>query len=80
MNTDISYFVVNFASQFDDTPVDLFSPETKFRDLEEWSSLMALVIIAMVDDKYKVKLSGNEIKESHTIKDIFDKVIVKVNG
>lgn len=80
MNTDISTFVQNFASQFDETPIDAFSAETKFRELEEWSSMIALVIIAMVDEHYKVKLSGNEIKESNTIQDIFDKVIAKVNG
>lgn len=80
MNTDISTFVQNFASQFDETPIDAFSAETKFRELEEWSSMVALVIIAMVDEHYKVKLSGNEIKESNTIQDIFDKVIAKING
>jgi acyl carrier protein len=80
MNTDISTFVQNFASQFDETPIDAFSAETKFRELEEWSSMIALVIIAMVDEHYKVKLSGNEIKESNTIQDIFNNVIAKVNG
>jgi acyl carrier protein len=80
MNTDISTFVQNFASQFEETPIDAFSAETKFRELEEWSSMNALVIIAMVDEDYKVKLSGNEIKESNTIQDIFDKVIAKANG
>jgi acyl carrier protein len=80
MKTDITTFVQNFASQFDETPITEFSSETKFKELEEWSSMNALIIIAMVDEHYKVKLTGNEIKESNTIQDIFDKVLAKTNG
>lgn len=80
MNTEISTFVENFASQFDETPADAITPETKFRELEEWSSMIALVVIAMVDEQYKVKLTGNEIKESNTVQDIYEKVIAKING
>ena len=65
-------FVANFAAQFDETDVSAFNPETKFHDLDEWSSLLALSIIAMVDDEYDFKLKGNDIRHSFTIKDIFD--------
>jgi acyl carrier protein len=80
MNIDISTFVLNFASQFDETPIEAFTAETKFKELDEWSSMTALVIIAMVDKDYKVKLSGNEIKISNTVQDIFETIIAKVNG
>jgi acyl carrier protein len=80
MKTNITAFVQNFASQFDETPIADFSSETKFKELEEWSSMNALIIIAMVDEHYKVRLTGNEIKESNTIQDIFDKVLAKING
>ena len=72
---DINTFVENFAGQFDETPADQFTPETNFRDLDEWSSLIALSIIAMVDEEYEVTLKGDDIKSSNTIKDIFDKVV-----
>jgi len=64
-------FVANFAAQFDETDVSAFNPETKFHDLDEWSSLLALSIIAMVDDEYDFKLKGNDIRDSVTIEDIF---------
>ena len=43
---DINTFIDNFAGQLDETPADKIKPETRFRDLDEWSSLIALSIIA----------------------------------
>ena len=67
-------FVALFAEQFDDTDASVFAPETKFRELEEWSSLIALSIIAMVDDEYDVTLKGDDIRNSETIQDLFNLV------
>ena len=39
---DINAFLDNFAGQFDDTPADRIKPDRVFRDLAEWSSLVAL--------------------------------------
>ena len=47
---EIKEFVENFAAQFDETDASVFTAETRFRDLEEWSSLIGLSIIAMVDE------------------------------
>lgn len=74
---DISSFIDSFAGQFDDTPADQFKPETKFRDLEEWSSLIALSIIAMVDEEYGVTLTGDDIRNSTTVEDIYNAVSSK---
>lgn len=78
MTMEIKEFVENFAAQFDDTDVSVFSPETRFRDLEEWSSLIGLSIVAMVDEEYDVTLKGDDIKFSNTIQDIFEKVQTKL--
>ena len=63
-------FVKNFANQFDDTDMSVFSPETRFRELEEWSSLIALSVIAMVDEEYDVTLKGDDIKSPEFEKQI----------
>ena len=64
-------FIAHFAEQFDYTESSVFKPETAFRDLDEWSSLMALSIIAMVDEEYNVTLQGNDMKAAVTIEDLF---------
>ncbi len=75
---NIEEFVENFAAQFDDTDEALFTAETKFRELDEWSSLTALSIIAMVDDEYDVIIKGNDIINSTTIQDLYDNVVEKI--
>lgn len=71
---EINLFVKNFAELFEETDVSLFKPATKFRDIEEWSSLAALSVIAMADEKYYVSLTGDDIRKSVTIEDIFNLV------
>ena len=76
---ELNTFVQLFAAQFDNTPDDQFHPELAFRELEEWSSLVALSVIAMVDDEFNVQLDGDDIRNSKTIKDIFTIVKSKMN-
>jgi len=65
-------FIENFAAQFEETDAEEFSPETIFREIEEWSSLTALSIIAMVDEEYHVRLTGDDIRSSKTIEDVYN--------
>ena len=75
---DINEFIVNFADQFDDTPAENLTPKTVFHDLDEYSSIIALSIIAMIDEEYGVALTGNEMKSAVTIQDLFNTVQSKV--
>lgn len=75
---EIKNFISNFAAQFDDTEESVFTEETKFRELDEWSSLMALSIIAMVDEEYDVQLKGEEMRSANTIQELFKLVESKV--
>ncbi len=74
---DLDTFIDNFAGQFDETPADLITPETNFRDLDEWSSLIALSVIAMVDEEYEVTLKGDDIMRAKTVLDLFNTVQAK---
>lgn len=69
---NIQDFIDNFADQFDDTDKAVFTNDTDFKQLDEWSSLTALSIIAMVDDEYDVIIKGNDIINSVTIQDLFE--------
>lgn len=71
---EINDFINNFAEQFEDTDSSVFTPETNFRELEEWSSLMALSIIAMVDEEYDVQLKADDMRKTNTIQELFDLV------
>lgn len=75
---ELNQFVENFAAQFDETDAELFTPETKFRELDEWSSLIGLSLIAMVDEEYDVTLKGDDIRNANTIEDLFNTVQSKL--
>ena len=74
---EIKECIENFAEQFDDTELSEFTPETEFKALDEWSSLSALSIIAMVDEEYDVTINGDDIRNSETIEDLFNVVATK---
>jgi acyl carrier protein len=65
-------FVQAFGAEFDETPIEQFAPYTVFKDLEEWDSLPALSIIAMVDEKLNKRITGADIRSSNTIEDLFN--------
>ena len=67
---EINEFVAHFAEQFEETDKSLFTSQTKYHELEEWSSLIGLSIIAMVNEEYDVTLKGNDVKNSVTIEDL----------
>ena len=64
-------FIKHFAAQFDETEMSEFTSNTAFKDLEEWSSLLALSVIAMVDEEYGVKIKGDDIRNSKTIEELY---------
>ena len=65
-------FVSAFAAEFDETPEDQFKADTEFKALDEWSSLTALSIIAMVDEQLDKTITGADIRASKTIEDLFN--------
>lgn len=74
---ELNEFIANFAALFEDTDTSVFGPETYFRELDEWSSLMALSVIAMVDEEYDITLKGAEMKSAETIEELFEIVKAK---
>lgn len=69
---EIKEFIENFAAQFDETEASAFTPETVFHELDEYSSLIALSIIAMVDEEYDVTIKGDDMRSAVTIEDLYN--------
>ena len=74
---ELNVFISNFANQFDDTDVNEFKAETVFKNLDEWSSLIALSIIAMIDEEYNISIKAEDIRNSNTIEELFNAVKAK---
>jgi len=50
---------------------ELVSANVRFRELEEWSSMQALILIAAVDEHFGVTLPEKEFRNANTIEDLF---------
>ena len=74
---ELNEFVEKFAEQFDDTDASAITASTDFKALDEWSSLIALRIIAMADEEYDVTLKGDDIRNATTIEDLFNTIKAK---
>lgn len=67
-------FLTGFQEQFDDTDASQITFETKYKDLDEWSSMMALIVIAFVDENYSISLTGEDFKNTSTVEDLYQLV------
>ena len=70
-------FIVRFAEEFDETPSNQFKAETVFKGLDEWSSLTALSIIAMIDEEFDKSITGADLRSVETIQDLYNLVLAK---
>lgn len=69
---EIERFIDNFTELFDETDPATITATTRFKDLKEWSSLVALSVIAMIDEEYDVEFRGDDIRGSNTVQDLFN--------
>ena len=67
-------FIQLFAKEFEDTPVEVFTPATYYRELNEWGSLVALSIISFIDDSFDKRLTGADLRSVFTIEELYNLV------
>ena len=74
---ELNDFIANFAEQFDETDVSEFKADTEYKDLDEWSSLSIMGIIAMIKTSYGKSVTGKEIRNCETIEELYNLVLSK---
>ena len=74
---EINEFVEKFAEVFDDAEGLNLTPETYFKELDEYSSLTALSIIAFADEHFDVAITGKDIRGTETIQELYDLISSK---
>jgi len=69
---ELKKFVGLFAEQFEETDIALFTKSTIFKDLDEWDSLSALSVMAMVDEEMEKRITGADLRSCNTIEELFN--------
>ncbi len=72
---NIKEFIKLFAEQFEHSDDVNFESKTEFKHLDEWSSIMSLVIIMMIKDNYNATVNAEDIKNASTIEDLYELVL-----
>lgn len=67
-------FIENFYEILEDTEKSELNQNTDYKSLDEWDSMATLLLIAMVDDKYKKQLVGKDIKECLSLEDLYTRI------
>jgi acyl carrier protein len=73
----IDKFIEKIEVEFEEVPKGTIKATTGYREIEGWSSMQALIIIAWVDSEYGVTLNGEDLNKTLTIQDLYD--IVKAH-
>ena len=68
---ELNVFVKQFAECLVNEDSKLITPQTEFKKLEEWGSMMALIVIAMVDSEYNKSVTAEDIHAAKTVEDLF---------
>lgn len=77
---DIQTFIQHFIEQLEEPDAVQITASTAFRELDEYSSLLALSIVAMVDEEYNVSIKSADLNSAQTIEDLFNIVMKKSQG
>lgn len=76
--TNLEDFIAALDEEFEDVATGTIKPESRFRELEGWSSMMALILIARIDADYEVAITAEELAKTYTVSDLFNLVQQKV--
>jgi acyl carrier protein len=68
----LDIFTQKLEQEFEDLEPGTLKPETNMRQLPQWSSMHALIIMALLDTEYNVKLSGDDLRNSNTVLDVYN--------
>jgi acyl carrier protein len=64
-------FIEKFAGCFHQTDIARIQPETEFKKLEEWGSMMALIVIAMIDSDFGKTITSDDLKSATTVSSLY---------
>lgn len=69
---EIKEFIEKFAEAIEVENVEALSADTEFHELEEWSSLSVMLLVAFFDEQFDKQIGDKEIRLAVTIKDLYN--------
>ncbi|MFM7566725.1 MAG: hypothetical protein ACKO4K_08260 [Flavobacteriales bacterium] len=76
---DLPDFINHLSEEFQDFQEISLTENTVLRNIEGWNSMHILLLVSMIDVKYNVLLSGEDLKSLGTVKELFEFVKARAN-
>ncbi len=68
---EIKEFIEKLAEAIEIEDVEALTPDTEFKELDEWSSLSVMLIIAFFDEEFEKQIEEKDIHTAQTINDLY---------
>ena len=68
---NIQDFISKFVGALEIENASAVTAETVFRNLDEWSSLSVMLLIAMFDEEFEKEIADKDIKACTTVADLY---------
>ena len=73
----IDEFVSKLEKEFDDVPPGTLKANTNYKQMEQWTSMHALIIIAFIDSEFDIIFKSDDLKNTETISDLYKLIAEK---
>jgi acyl carrier protein len=66
----VQELIEKIEAEIEELPRGVLQPDTNYRQLPEWSSMHALIVLALAETEYNVTLSGEDLRSCSTVTDL----------
>lgn len=74
----IEAFIATLAPEFDEADPHSLVPEMALKNIQGWSSMLSLIVVAKIKKVYQVNISSAELSQAITLKDLHELVVRKL--
>jgi acyl carrier protein len=68
----IENFILKLEDVFDTIDKGSLKPGVKFRDLADWTSLNAMVLVALFETEFERPITFDQLRQCETVNDLYD--------
>lgn len=69
---ELQEFIKKIAEAIEVENIEVLNGSTVIRDLDEWSSLSVMLLIAFYDEEFSKEIGNQDIKECITLQDLYN--------
>ena len=76
----IEEFTTQLEAELEDLQPGTLKPDTNYHEMDNWNSMYALLVIAFVDANFSVTLNAEDLRNTKTVRQLYNLVSSRVNA